>query len=87
MWNRITEQVLFKEEQTNVKQLTLIENSSKFLVVSRPNNPAGVENVRTTATLVMRSIPGREKNFRCFHIYKYSKQKKKYIKKYILYAY
>ncbi|XP_011338040.1 NACHT and WD repeat domain-containing protein 2 isoform X2 [Ooceraea biroi] len=57
VWNRITEQVLFKEEQRNVKQLTLIENSSKFMAVSRPNNPAGVENVRTTATLIMRSIP------------------------------
>lgn len=60
VWNRITEQVLFKEEQPNVKQLTLIENSSKFMAVSRPNNPAGVENVRTTATLVMRSIPGKQ---------------------------
>lgn len=59
VWNRITEQVLFKEEQKNVKQLTLIEKSSKFIAVSRPNNLAGVENVRTTATLVMRSIPGK----------------------------
>ncbi|KAM0725564.1 NACHT and WD repeat domain-containing protein 2 [Formica fusca] len=63
VWNRITEQVLFKEEQTNVKQLTLIENSSKFLAVSRPNNPAGVENVRTTATLIMRSIPDGKRIF------------------------
>lgn len=68
VWNRITEQVLFKEEQTNVKQLTLIESSSKFLAVSRPNNPAGVENVRTTATLIMRNIPGKKKNSRYFHI-------------------
>lgn len=68
MWNRITEQVLFKEEQTSVKQLTLIENSSKFLAVSRPNNPAGVENMRTTATLIMRNIPGRKNNSRYFHI-------------------
>lgn len=60
IWNRITEQVLFKEEQTSVKQLMLIENSSKFIAISRPNNPIGVENVRTTATLVMRSIPGKE---------------------------
>lgn len=60
IWNRITEQVLFKEEQKNVKQLTLIENSSKFIAVSRPNNPTGVENVRTTAILVIRSIPGRK---------------------------
>ncbi|XP_020292680.1 NACHT and WD repeat domain-containing protein 2 isoform X2 [Pseudomyrmex gracilis] len=57
VWNRITEQVLFKEEQSNVKQLTLVENSTKFITVSRPNNPVGVENVRTTAILIMRSIP------------------------------
>jgi hypothetical protein len=62
IWNRITEQVLFKEEQRNVKQLTLIENSSKFIAISRPNNPVGVENMRTTATLVMRSIPGNQIN-------------------------
>lgn len=59
IWNRITELVLFKEEQKNVRQLTLIEKSTKFIAVSRPNNLAGVENVRTTATLVVRSIPGR----------------------------
>ncbi|KAL6427737.1 hypothetical protein ACFW04_008880 [Cataglyphis niger] len=63
VWNRITEQVLFKEEQTNVKQLTLIESSSKFLAISRPNNPAGVENMRTTATLIMRNIPDGKRIF------------------------
>ncbi|KAL6427738.1 hypothetical protein ACFW04_008880 [Cataglyphis niger] len=56
-------QVLFKEEQTNVKQLTLIESSSKFLAISRPNNPAGVENMRTTATLIMRNIPDGKRIF------------------------
>lgn len=58
IWNRITEQVLFKEEQPDVRQLTLIENSSKFIAISRPKNPAGVENMKTPATLVMRAIPG-----------------------------
>ncbi|KAL2749964.1 NACHT and WD repeat domain-containing protein 2 [Vespula maculifrons] len=57
IWNRITEQVLFKGEQANVKQLKLIENSTKFFTVSRPNNPTGVESMRTTAVLVVRSIP------------------------------
>lgn len=71
IWNRITEQVLFKEEQKNVKQLTLIENSSKFMAISRPNNPMGVENVRTTATLVMRSIPGRKILDNFVYIFKY----------------
>ncbi|XP_043496559.1 NACHT and WD repeat domain-containing protein 2 [Polistes fuscatus] len=57
IWNRITEQVLFKGEQANVKQLKLIENSTKFLTVSRPNNPTGVESMRTNAILIARSIP------------------------------
>ncbi|XP_046423821.1 NACHT and WD repeat domain-containing protein 2 [Neodiprion fabricii] len=57
IWNRITEQVLFKEEQPGVRQLTLIPETSKFLAVSRPSNPPGVESVRTTATLVVRNIP------------------------------
>lgn len=59
IWNRITEQVLFKEEQQHVRQLMLVENSSKFIAVSRPKNPAGVENMKTTATLFMRTIPGK----------------------------
>lgn len=58
IWNRITEQVLFKEEQQHVRQLTLVENSSKFIAVSRPKNPAGVESMKITATLFMRTIPG-----------------------------
>lgn len=58
IWNRITEQVLFKEEQQHVRQLTLFENSSKFITVSRPKNPPGIESMKTTATLFMRTIPG-----------------------------
>lgn len=58
IWNRITEQVLFKEEQQHVRQLMLVENSSKFIAVSRPKNPTGVENMKTSATLFMRTIPG-----------------------------
>ncbi|XP_015602008.1 NACHT and WD repeat domain-containing protein 2 isoform X2 [Cephus cinctus] len=57
IWNRITEQVLFKEEQPGIRQLSLIQDTSKFLTVSRPSNPPGVESVRTTATLVVRNIP------------------------------
>lgn len=49
---------MFKEEQQDVKQLTLIENSSKFIAISRPKNPTGVENMKTTATLYVRAIPG-----------------------------
>ncbi|XP_033222269.1 NACHT and WD repeat domain-containing protein 2 [Belonocnema kinseyi] len=57
IWNRITEQVLFKEEQPGVRQLTLIEDASKFITISRPSNIPGVESTKTTATLIARSIP------------------------------
>ncbi|XP_066597814.1 NACHT and WD repeat domain-containing protein 2 isoform X2 [Prorops nasuta] len=63
IWNRITEQVLFKEEQTNVKQLTLIESSTKVITVSRPNNPPGEDSMRAMATVVMRTIPDGRKLF------------------------
>ena len=61
IWNRITEQVLFKEEQSDVKQLMLIHDGSKFATVSRPSNPQGVESIKTTAIFIMRSIPGKLK--------------------------
>ena len=63
IWNRITEQVLFKAEQVDVRQLNLIQDGTKFFTVSRPSNPTGVESVKTTATLIMRSIPGIIYNF------------------------
>lgn len=58
LWSRITEQVLFKEGQSDVRQLTLGPDASTFLAVSRPSNPAGVETTRATATLILRSLPG-----------------------------
>ncbi|XP_034936822.1 NACHT and WD repeat domain-containing protein 2 [Chelonus insularis] len=57
IWNRVTEQVLYKQEQLDVRQLTLVHESTKFMAISRPNNPPGVECMKTTATFVMRSIP------------------------------
>ncbi|XP_043470617.1 NACHT and WD repeat domain-containing protein 2 [Leptopilina heterotoma] len=57
IWNRITEQVLFKDEQTCVRQLSFIEEATKFIAVSRPTNLPGVESTKTTATLVTRNIP------------------------------
>ncbi|XP_058799223.1 NACHT and WD repeat domain-containing protein 2 isoform X2 [Phymastichus coffea] len=57
IWNRITEQVLFKDEQADVRQLMLIQDGSRFATVSRPNNSPGIESIKTTATFIMRSIP------------------------------
>lgn len=65
VWNRVTEQVLYKKEQLDVRQLSLIQQQTldsnsgiKFIAISRPNNPVGIECMKTTATLIMRSIPG-----------------------------
>ncbi|XP_014210635.1 NACHT and WD repeat domain-containing protein 2 [Copidosoma floridanum] len=57
IWNRITEQVLFKEEQADVKQLLLVDEDTKFATISRENNPPGVESLKTIATFTLRSIP------------------------------
>ncbi|KDQ84119.1 Leucine-rich repeat and WD repeat-containing protein [Zootermopsis nevadensis] len=36
IWNRLTEQLLFKEEQPGVKQITLLDNGQRFLAISKP---------------------------------------------------
>ncbi|CAB0044685.1 unnamed protein product [Trichogramma brassicae] len=63
IWNRITEQVLFKEEQADVRQLILINDGIKFATISRANNPPGIEIMRTNVTVIMRSIPDGAKLF------------------------
>ncbi|KAL7293010.1 hypothetical protein TKK_0013456 [Trichogramma kaykai] len=63
IWNRITEQVLFKEEQADVRQLILINDGLKFATISRANNPPGIEIMRTNVTVIMRSIPDGAKLF------------------------
>ncbi|XP_044733634.1 NACHT and WD repeat domain-containing protein 2 [Chrysoperla carnea] len=57
IWNRLTEQVLFKEQQPFIKQLILMNNEHHVLAASRPNNPSGVDVNRVTATVIVRSIP------------------------------
>ncbi|CAH1118502.1 unnamed protein product [Phaedon cochleariae] len=60
IWLRLTQQVIFKEEQPGIRQLTLIDGGTKILSVSKPSNPPGTDFVRTTATLCVREIPGGE---------------------------
>jgi len=59
IWNRLTETVIFKEEQPGVRQLTLLENDTKFLTVSKPPPPAGTDSPKTNALGVFRSLPGQ----------------------------
>jgi hypothetical protein len=58
IWNRLTEQVLFKEEQPGVRQITLLDGSQRFLAISRPSD-SGADVTRINATIVTRTIPGK----------------------------
>lgn len=55
----MTEMVVFKEEQPGIKQITLIEDGTKVLSISKPTNPTGTDVVRTTATVCVREIPSK----------------------------
>ena len=60
IWNRLTEQVLFKEEQPGVKQVTLLDNGQRFVAISKPEPPAGsAEVIRVNASIITRTIPGK----------------------------
>jgi len=58
IWNRLTEQVLFKEEQPGVKQITLLDNGQRFMAISRRPD-SGAEVTRINTTIVTRTIPGK----------------------------
>ncbi|KAJ8916564.1 hypothetical protein NQ315_000208 [Exocentrus adspersus] len=60
IWLRLTQQVIFKDEQPGIRQLTLIENGTRILSISKPSNPPGTDFVRTTATVCVREIPSGE---------------------------
>lgn len=67
IWHRLAEQVLYKEEQQGVRQLTLMDEGTKVIAISKPSNPPGSDLVRTVATVVVRSIPGNI-TFKDFYI-------------------
>ncbi|KAK9887312.1 hypothetical protein WA026_021621 [Henosepilachna vigintioctopunctata] len=60
IWLRMTEMVIFKEEQSGIRQLMLMEGGTKVLSISKPSNPSGTDIVRTTATVCVREIPSGE---------------------------
>lgn len=62
IWHRLTQQVVFKDEQPGIKQLTLMEGGAKILAISKPSNPPGTDFVRTVATVCVRHIPGKFKH-------------------------
>lgn len=58
IWNRLTQMVIYKDEQPGIRQLTLMEDGTKVLAISRPNNAPGVDLARVGAAIVVRTVPG-----------------------------
>ena len=58
IWNRLTEQGLFKAERAGVRQITLLDGGQRFLAISRPAD-SGADVTRINATIVTRTIPGK----------------------------
>lgn len=63
IWNRVSEQVIFRDEQPGIQQMTFVEEGTKMMTVSCPhihnkeNVPAGEETNKTLAISTMRTIP------------------------------
>ncbi|XP_068899926.1 NACHT and WD repeat domain-containing protein 2 isoform X2 [Tenebrio molitor] len=60
IWLRLTQQVIYKEEQPGIRQLTLMDEGTKVLSISKPSNPPGTDLVRTVATACVREVPSGE---------------------------
>lgn len=59
IWLRLTQQVISKDEQPGIRQLTLMEGGNRVLSISKPSNPPGTDLVRTVATVCVREIPSK----------------------------
>lgn len=61
IWNRITEQVLYKDDQPGIQQIILLEEGEKVLTVSCKEfniaNQLGNDEQKLTAKVIVRSIP------------------------------
>ncbi|KAI5755532.1 hypothetical protein M8J77_017783 [Diaphorina citri] len=64
IWNRPTEQVLFKELQPGIEQLSFLEDGTKVIAISKPIPPPGADiPAKTTATGIVRTIPSGARLF------------------------
>ncbi|XP_030375810.1 NACHT and WD repeat domain-containing protein 2 [Scaptodrosophila lebanonensis] len=64
VWNRVSEQVVYRDDQPGIQQITLMDYGYKVLTVSVPNinqrdiiAAAGEETNRLTAIATVRSVP------------------------------
>lgn len=64
IWNRVTEQVLYKDDQPGIQQIILLEDGEKVLAVSckefNSANQLGNEEQKLTAKAIVRSVPDGE---------------------------
>ncbi|CAD7093198.1 unnamed protein product [Hermetia illucens] len=69
IWNRVSEQVLFRDDQPGIQQITFLEDGAKVMTVSCPNlnsNNAGgnEENNKLIAITTVRTVPEGAVQFR-----------------------
>lgn len=69
IWNRLTEQVLFKDDQPGIQQINLLDNGEKFLTISCPNINLALasnsnEDMLMKTTGIIRHIPSKIHFFR-----------------------
>ncbi|XP_055907671.1 NACHT and WD repeat domain-containing protein 2 [Eupeodes corollae] len=61
IWNRVSEQVIFRDDQPGIQQITFLEDGAKVMTVSCPNinqkDTVGDDAHRLTAITTMRSVP------------------------------
>lgn len=63
IWNRVSEQVIFRDDQPGIQQLTFMDDGYKVMAVSCPNInqkeiPGSDEPHRLSAITIVRSVPG-----------------------------
>lgn len=70
IWNRVSEQVLFRDDQPGIQQIKFLENGEKVLAISCKNinkkeKEPGEENIAQTALAIVRNMSGKAKHFFC----------------------
>lgn len=64
IWNRVSEQVIYRDDQPGIQQITFMDYGYKVMTVSCPNinqkeTKDGEEEKKLIATTTVRSVPGR----------------------------
>ncbi|XP_055685545.1 NACHT and WD repeat domain-containing protein 2 [Lutzomyia longipalpis] len=63
IWNRVSEQVLFRDDQPGIQQITFLEAGEKFLTVSCPNINSTEDQNKLTGIATVRTIPDGQIQF------------------------